>query len=69
MSAVLVQAVNTTTMHAEPMCVTLGNQFSVLSTKLAKLSILYAADAAQKVLCHIVPEQSALVILGMDWLT
>ena len=38
-SAALVQA---TTINVEPMCVTLGNEFEVLSTKLAKLSIFFA---------------------------
>ena len=51
------------------MCVTLGNIFKVLSAKLAKLSISFTSGAAQMVLCHIVPEFSAPVILGMDWLT
>ena len=51
------------------MCVTLGNKFKVLSTKLVKLSISLASGAAQMVWCHIVPELSAPVNLGMDWLT
>ena len=68
-SAVLMQAVKATTINVEPMCLTLGNRFKVFSTKLAKLSILFASGAAQIVWCHIVPELSALVILGIDWLT
>ena len=68
-STALAQAVKATTINAEPICVTLGNKFKVLSTKLAKLSILFASGAVQIVWCHIVPELSALVILGMDWLT
>ena len=31
--------------------------------------ILFASGAAQMVWCHAVPKLSALVILGMDWLT
>ena len=48
------------------MCVTLGKKFKGLSRKLANLSISFASGAAQKVWCHVVPEISALVILGMD---
>ena len=51
------------------MYVTLGNKFKVLSTKLAKLSISFASGAIQMVWCYIVPELSATVIFGMDWLT
>ena len=68
-SVAFVQAVNTTTMHTEPMYITLGNKFKVLSTKLAKLSISFAASTAQTVWCYIVPELSAPDILGMDWFT
>ena len=68
-SAALVQAVQATTINIEPICVTLGNKFKVLSTKLAKLSISFTSGAAQMVWCYVVPELSALVILGMDWLT
>ena len=68
-SAALEQAVQATAINIEPMCKTLGNKFKVLSTKLAKLSISFASGAAQTVWFHIVPELSAPVILGMDWLT
>ena len=68
-SAVLVKAVKATTINAEPMCVPLGNKIKVFSTKLGKLSISFASGAAQTVWCYIVPELSAPVILGMDWLT
>ena len=68
-SAALTQAVKATTINTEPMCVTLGNKFKVLSTKLAKLSISFASGAAQIVWCHIMSELSTLVILEMDWLT
>ena len=68
-SAALVQAVKATTINTELMCVTLGNKFKVLSTNLAKLGISFASGAAQTVLCCIVLELSALVILGMYWLT
>ena len=63
------QAVKATTINAEPICVTLGNKFKVLSAKLAKLSILFTSGASRMVWCYIVPELSALVILGMNWLT
>ena len=69
LSTTLVQAVQATTINIEPMCVTLGNKFKVLSTKLAKLNISFAFGAAQMVWCCIVPKLSAPVILGMDWLT
>ena len=63
------QAVKATTINTEPICVTLGNKSKVLALSLAKLSILFASGATQMVWCHVVPELSALVILGMDWLT
>ena len=69
MSGALVQAVKITTISAEPMFLTLGNKFKVLSTKLAKLSILFTSGAAKMVLCYVGPEVSAPVILRMDWLT
>ena len=68
-SAACAQAVKATTINTEPICVTLGNKFKVLSTKLAKLSILFTSGAAQTVKCCVVPELSALVILGIDYLT
>ena len=68
-SAALVQAVKATTINAKPTCITLGNKFKVLSTKLAKLRISFTYGATQMVWSHVVPELSALVILGMDWLT
>ena len=68
MSAALAQTVKATTINAEPVCVTLGNKFKILSAKLAKLSILFASEAAQTVWCYIVPELNAPVIIGMDWL-
>ena len=51
------------------MFVTLGNNSKVLSTKLANLSISFTSGATQMVECHVVPKLSALVILGIDWLT
>ena len=54
-SAVLIQAVQATTINTEPMCVTLGNKFKVLSTRLAKASILFASGATQMVWCHVMP--------------
>ena len=48
-SVALAQAVKSTTIYAEPMCVTLGNKFKVLSAKLAKLSILFSFGATQMV--------------------
>ena len=68
-SAVLAQAMQATTINTKPIWLTLGNKFMVPSTKLAKLSISFTFRAAQTVWCHIVPEMSALVIFGMDWLT
>ena len=68
-SAALVQTVKATTINAEPICVTLRNKFKMLSTKLAKLSVLFASGAAQTVWCHIMPELSALAMLRIDWLT
>ena len=68
-SAALVQAVQALTINVEPMCVTLGNKFKVLSAKLASLSIFFASGSAQTVWCCVVAKLSALVILGMDWLT
>ena len=68
MSVALVQAMKATTINAEPICMTLGNTFKVLSAKLVKLSISFASKATQMVWCHIVPKLSAPIILGMDWL-
>ena len=68
-SAVLVQAVQAITINTEPIFGNLGNKYKVLSAKLAKLSISFAYGAAQMVWCCVVPELSALVIFGMDWLT
>ena len=68
-SAAFAQAAQATTINVEPMCVILGNKFKVLSAKLAKLSISFASGAAQMVWCYVVPELSAPVIFGMDWLT
>ena len=65
-SATLTQAVKATTINAEPIYVTLGNKFKVLSTKLAQLSTLFASGAVQIIWCHIVPELSAPVILRID---
>ena len=62
-SAALVQAVKAISINVEPICVTLGNKYNVISNKLAKLSISFASRAAQMVWYHIVPELSALVIL------
>ena len=45
-SAALAQAVQAMTINVEPMCTTLGNMFEVLSSKLAKLSILFISGAA-----------------------
>ena len=67
-SVALVQAVKTTTINTEPMCVTFGNKFQVFSTKLAKLSISFTSGAIQMVCCHIVPRLSAQVIFRMDWI-
>ena len=44
-SAALVQAVKAKTINTEAMCVTLGNKFKVLTTKLAKLSNFFASGA------------------------
>ena len=68
-STVLAQAVQATTINAEPMCVTLGNRFRVFSTKLAKLGILFASGAVQTIWCYVLRKLIALVIVGMDWLT
>ena len=68
MSAALAQAVQAMTINVEPMCITLGNMFEVLSNKLAKLSILFISGAAQMVWCCTMPELSTPVIFGMDWL-
>ena len=67
-SAALAKAMKATITNTDPMYVTLGNEFNILRTKLAKLSIPFASGAAQMVWCHIVPELSAPIILGMDWL-
>ena len=68
-SAVLVQTVKATTTNVEPMYMTLGNKFKVLSAQLAKLSIWFTIGAAQIDWCNVVLELSVPVILGMDWLT
>ena len=68
-SAAFAQAVQVITINIEPMCVILGDKFKVLSIKLAKLSISFASGALQTVWYHILPELSAPVILGKDWLT
>ena len=68
-SAAFAQAVQTTTIDAKPMCVTLGNKFKVLGANLAKLNILFTSGAAQMVWCYIVPKLSTPVIFGMDWFT
>ena len=69
MSTVFAQAVQTTTINIEPMCVKLGNKFKVLGAKLAKLNTLLTSGATQMVWCHVMPELSAPVILGRDRLT
>ena len=61
-SAMLVQAVQATTINAELIYVTPGNEFKVLSAKLAKLSISFTSQAAQMVWCCIVPKLSASAI-------
>ena len=68
-NAALMQAVQAITINTEPICVTLGNKFKVLSTKLAKLTISFTSRAVQMVWYCIVPELSAPVIFGVDWLT
>ena len=68
-NAALAQAVQATNNNAEPIYVTIGNKFKMLSTKLVKLSISFTSGAAQTVWCRIVPELSVPVILGIDWFT
>ena len=68
-SAALMQAVKAIIINSEPMCVTLGSKFKVFSPKLANLSISFAFGSAQMVWRHNMPQLSALIILGMDWLT
>ena len=68
-SAALVQAVKATTINAEPICVTLGHRLKVLTTRLAKISIVFTSGAAQAVWCHVMPKLSASVIFRMEWLT
>ena len=63
------QAVKASANNSELICVTLGNRFKVLSTKLAKLSNSFTSGAAQTIWCYALPKLSALVILGIDWLT
>ena len=65
-SAATAQAVKPKTINSELMCVTIGNKSKVPSTKLAKLSILFAFGATQIVLFCAVLKLGTPVILGMN---
>ena len=54
---------------AEPMCVTLANGASVVSSKLAKIVVKFAANAQCEMEAQVVPELHATLVLGMPWLT
>ena len=68
-SAALPQVVQSISINAELIYLTLGNKFMVFSSKLAKLSISFTSGVAQMIWCSVMPELSVQVIFGIDWLT